>query len=112
VARNKQWQKGYFSSIAGYLEFGETAEEAVLREVKEELNLTGEVRRFLGYYSIFEKNLRILAFEVNGAGQLQLNEELSESKLMSKDELSKYDFSYCDVTQQIIKVWSKPDDFD
>ncbi|MES9831879.1 MAG: NUDIX domain-containing protein [Candidatus Thiodiazotropha sp. DIVDIV] len=107
VARNKQWPKGYFSLIAGYLETGETVEEAVLREVKEELNLTGEILNFLGYYSFLGMNQLILAFEVNGTGHLQLNEKLSERKLMSKDELSKYDFSYFDITQKTIKAWSR-----
>jgi len=107
LARNKQWPKGYFSLIAGYLESGETIEEAVLREVKEELNLTGEVTNILGCYSFFEKNQLIVAFEVNGAGQLQPNEELSELKLLSKDELSKYDFGYFEITQQIMKSWTR-----
>lgn len=37
--------------ISGHVEFGESVEEAVLREIREETGLTGEITRFLGVYS-------------------------------------------------------------
>jgi 8-oxo-dGTP pyrophosphatase MutT (NUDIX family) len=37
--------------LSGHVEFGETVEEAVLREISEEINVTGEIVRFIGVYS-------------------------------------------------------------
>ena len=106
IARNTQWAPGIFSLIAGYLESGEDIEEAVVREVKEELNLQGKVTNYLGHYSLIEKNQIILAFEVEATGDLKTNHELAEIKALSAAELSTYDFSYYEMTENIIKVWS------
>ena len=61
LARNSQWPEGMFSLVTGYLERSETPEGAVVREVKEELGLNGEVQDFIGCYSFAEKNQIILA---------------------------------------------------
>jgi NAD+ diphosphatase len=39
LARNKMFPQGMFSALAGFIEAGETAEEALVREVNEEVNL-------------------------------------------------------------------------
>lgn len=37
--------------LSGHVEFGETVEQAILREVKEETNVEGRISRFIGIYS-------------------------------------------------------------
>ena len=37
--------------ISGHVEFGETIEEAILREIEEETNVGGNIKRFIGVYS-------------------------------------------------------------
>jgi 8-oxo-dGTP diphosphatase len=37
--------------ISGHVEFGETVEQAILREIEEETNSTATIRRFIGIYS-------------------------------------------------------------
>lgn len=105
LARNKEWDKGVFSLIAGYLESGEEIENAVLREVKEELNLDGKIINSLGYYSLLEKNQIILAFEIETIGTMKMNYELVETIQLSDSELSSYDFSYFELTEKIINTW-------
>jgi len=107
IARNAQWDTGIFSLIAGYLESGEEIESAIIREVKEELNLEGKITHYLGHYSLIDKNQIILAFEVEAVGHLELNHELAEVKTLLPYELSIYDFSYFKLTEEIISVWSK-----
>lgn len=37
--------------ISGHVEFGETVEDAILREIFEETNVKGKITRFIGIYS-------------------------------------------------------------
>lgn len=39
MGRNKNWPKGVYSTLAGFVETGESLEQAVQREVKEEANI-------------------------------------------------------------------------
>lgn len=42
---------GQWCIISGHVEFGETVEQAILREVMEETNTEGKIVRFIGIYS-------------------------------------------------------------
>lgn len=105
IARNVSWPGGIYSVITGYLEAGEEVEEAVTREVLEELGLKAAVTRYLGHHMFREKNQLILAFEVEGTGELDLNSELADAKLLRADELVEYDFHPLYITQAIISNW-------
>jgi NAD+ diphosphatase len=87
LTRSKGWPEKWFGIVAGFLEKGETPETAVLREVREELGLEGEIVSFVGHYSFFERNQLILAFHIQAQGEIQLGEELEEVKLIPPDEV-------------------------
>ncbi len=55
------WPKHWYGLITGFLEAGETPEEGVLREVKEEIGLVGKVQSLVGVYSFFQMNQIIFA---------------------------------------------------
>lgn len=112
VARNAQWPKGVFSLITGYLEENETPEQAVIREVAEELGLSGNIKRYIGHYSFHKKNQLILCFEVEASGAVTLNHELSEVKQLSPKELTDYDFRPLTITEKIIQDWMRLGDSD
>lgn len=105
VARNVSWPKGIFSLITGYLERGESPEQAVVREVAEELGLTSHVTRHIGNYSFFEKNQLILCYEVTASGTVKTNHELAELKQLSPTQLAEYDFGPLYITKMIVKDW-------
>lgn len=105
IARNAGWPRRIFSLITGYLESGESVQDAVLREVKEELGLDGTIARFLGHYTFKKRNQLIIAFEVHGKGRMRINDELAEVKVLSEEELKAYDFSPLHITEQIIEEW-------
>ena len=87
LARNAKWPQGWFALITGFLERGETPEQCVLREVKEEVGLDGEIVEFLGNYSFFRQNQLLIVFHVAARGTVRLNEELAEYKLQPHAEV-------------------------
>ncbi len=88
LGRKKEWPGTWFGIIAGFLEKGETPEQAVMREIEEEVGLAGDLPAFLGYYSFFEANQIILAYHVVGKGTIRVGEELEEIKLVAPEEIT------------------------
>jgi len=103
LVRNQGWPEKMFGLVTGFLEKDETPEESVLREVREELGLEGEVVGFVGYYSFFQMNQLILAFHVRAQGELALGEELAEIKPIPPDKLRPWPFG----TGLAIRDWLK-----
>jgi NAD+ diphosphatase len=63
LARNKRFAGGHYSTLAGFLEPGETIEEAVRRETYEEVRVrVGAVRYFASQPWPFPSNLMIGCF--------------------------------------------------
>ncbi len=87
LVRNKGWPDKWFGLISGFLERGETPEEGVLREVKEEVGLTGEVVSFIGAYAFQEMNQIILAYHVRAQGEIVIGDELAGVKAVLPDRL-------------------------
>src|SRR5439155_24309748 len=48
LVRNKGWPEKWYGLVSGFLEKGESPEQGVLREVKEEVGLKGEIVSFIG----------------------------------------------------------------
>lgn len=105
LARNSRWPEGMFSLVTGYLEKGETPEQAVAREVQEELGLDGEVQDFIGCYSLIEKNQLILAYWLTAIGELKTGDEIAEVKLLSREELTLWPFGRFALTATVAKWW-------
>lgn len=91
LARNSEWDEGKFALIAGYLEEGETPETAVIRELKEETNLTGEIISFCGHYNFKDKNQLFIVYHLNATGIIKLNHEIAEIKYFTKDQIKRGD---------------------
>lgn len=92
LARNAAWREGMFSVITGFLEAGETPEECALRELGEELGLAGQVVATIGHYAFPQKNQLILAFHVRAEGEIRLNEELVDFRLVAREKLRPWNF--------------------
>ena len=87
LVRSKGWPGRFFGSLSGFLESVETPEDAVLRELKEELGLEGEIVSYIGSYAFFEMNQIILAYHIQARGEIQIGEELEEIKRLPPERL-------------------------
>jgi len=83
-ARNAAWPEGKFGLVTGFLEPREDPAAAVLREVTEELSLIGRITCFIGAYGFARNNQLLLAYHILGQGEIRLNEELIEYRLVAK----------------------------
>ena len=89
LARHVQHISDLYTCIAGFIEAGETAEEAVVREIREEVGLTVKDIRYRGSQGWPYPNQLMLAFRaeyVSGDITVQ-QEELSEAAWFTRDAL-------------------------
>jgi len=81
LARNKAWPVPFYALITGFLEKTDPSpEEAIAREVQEELSLQATGVNFIGHYRFERMNQIILAYHVPATGVIALNEELVDYK--------------------------------
>lgn len=87
LARNSAWPEGWFALITGFLEQGETPEAAILRELEEELGLSGSIEGFVGNYPFFEQNQLLVVYHLRAFGEISLGKEIAEVKLQPASEV-------------------------
>lgn len=92
LARNHAWAEGKFGLITGFVERDESVEQAVAREVKEEVGLESDAPDLIGVYPFARKNEVIIAYHVVGRGDIVLNEELAEFRLLVPGRLKPWPF--------------------
>jgi|SRR3989344_672019 len=94
----------------GHMDIGETPEETVRRETKEETGLNIKNLKFLSYENEFMPELKnhslVLMFQGTPEGKESNNDEVSEQKWFTKEEALKLDlaFNHKDI---LIKYFNK-----
>lgn len=102
LIQNKGWSAEWFGLVSGFLEKGESPDEAVLREVKEELGLEAQLIERLGVYSFFQRNELIIAYHVRTTGAIKMDEEeLQAYKIVPIQKLRPWPFG----TGVALKEW-------
>ena len=76
----------------GHVEYGETVEKAVKREMKEELGVSVKIKKIIGVYSNPKRDPRYHTVTIayllkKGKGKIRLNEEAPEFKYFSLEKL-------------------------
>ena len=87
LVRSHGWPAHWRGLVAGFLESGETAEEGIVREVREELGVEAAIVRRLGDYAFPEKNQLILAYHLTAQGPVTPGDELEAVDLLPPDEI-------------------------
>jgi NAD+ diphosphatase len=89
LARNAAWPNGMFSTLAGFVEPGESIEQTVHREVEEEVGLTVDNLRYLGSQSWPFPNSLMLGFHADYAhGDIVCQDgEIAEARWFHHSEM-------------------------
>jgi NAD+ diphosphatase len=90
LARNAQWPQRRVSILAGFVEPGESAEQAVAREVLEETGISVDGVRYVGSQPWPMPHSLMLGFRARATGSLEIvvdSEEIAEAHWFSRDEL-------------------------
>ena len=92
VRRNIEPFKGYWVLPGGHVEYGERVEDAIAREMKEELGVSVRIKGLVGVYSDPKRDPRgqtiTIAFLLERtSGEIQIDWEASEYKFFSLDRL-------------------------
>jgi NAD+ diphosphatase len=90
LARNRRWPERRVSILAGFVEPGESAEQAVAREVEEEAGITVARVRYVGSQPWPMPQSLMLGFRAAAAGELDLrvdDDEIAEAHWYSREEL-------------------------
>jgi NAD+ diphosphatase len=90
LARNKAWPEGRVSILAGFVDPGESAEQAVVREVSEETGITVHRVSYLGSQPWPMPRSLMLGFRASAEGDLRIrvdDDEIGEARWFTRDEL-------------------------
>lgn len=90
LGRHPNWPAGRYSTLAGFVEPGETPEQAVVREVREETQVVVESTTYVGSQPWpFPSNL-MLGYYGRAAGEEPQPDghEISEARWFSRDDLA------------------------
>jgi NAD+ diphosphatase len=91
LARNAQWPPRRVSILAGFVEAGESAEQAVAREVREETGISVTQIRYVGSQPWPMPQSLMLGFRAVAAGVQQIRVdtvEIAEARWFSRGELT------------------------
>jgi 8-oxo-dGTP diphosphatase len=107
VRRGREPYKGRLALPGGIVEYGETVEEAVVREVREETGLETRVRRLLGVYSRPDRDPRghfvTVAFVLDlVGGELRSGDDAEGVELARTDALPEMAFDHRDIVLEYL----------
>lgn len=102
LVQNVGWPAEWFGIVTGFLEKGEEPAEAILREIREEIGLEGEIIERLGIYTFYQRNEVIITYHVRATGDIRIDaDEIQAYKLVPIAELKPWPFG----TGPAVKEW-------
>jgi 8-oxo-dGTP diphosphatase len=105
IKRGVPPRQGMWASPSGFIEIGETAEEACLRELKEETGVSGEIVKLIGVVRLEDKevygDMLIVEYLVRvGNEALNPGSEVEDARFFGAGELPEY---YLDRYREVIE---------
>ena len=81
LTRSVGWNHPYWGLVAGYIKSGETAEEAAIREVKEEVGLDVKKLNIIGTFASKDLDLLMVGYSANSENMdINMSQELEKAE--------------------------------
>lgn len=87
LARNAAWTAKVYALITGFMEAGESPEEGVRREIREETDLQTDALALIGVYDFQRMNQVIIAYHAQCSGTVHLSPELVDYRLYRPEDV-------------------------
>ena len=87
LARNAAWTAKAYALITGFMEAGESTQEGITREIREETSLCANALELIGVYDFQRMNQVIIAYHASCSGTVRLSPELVDYKLFRPEEV-------------------------
>ena len=101
LVQNKGWPESWYGLVSGFLERDEEPEDAILREVSEELEVGGRDVTWVGNYAFDVMNQVILAYHLFIDQEPKIGQELADLKIVPIEKLVPWKFG----TGHAVKEW-------
>ena len=109
VKRRNEPFKGKWALPGGFVEYGETVEKAVLREVKEETGMDAKIKKLVGVYSDPARDPRghtiSIVFLLEGEGDAIAGDDAIEAKFFDLNELPPLAFDHEKIIKDAIQTY-------
>ncbi|KAA0009251.1 MAG: NUDIX hydrolase [Thermoplasmata archaeon] len=109
VKRKNEPFKGRWALPGGFVEYGETVEKAVLREVKEETGMDAKIKKLVGVYSDPARDPRghtiSIVFLLEGEGDAIAGDDAIEAKFFDLNELPPLAFDHEKIIKDAIQTY-------
>jgi len=108
VKRGNEPFKGKWSLPGGFVEYGETVENAVVREILEETNLSSDVKELIGVYSDPGRDPRghtiTIAFLLNiKKGEVKSGDDAADAKFFELKQLPALSFDHKKIIDDALR---------
>ena len=87
LARNAAWTNRMFGLITGFMEAGESPEDGIRREIREETGLIAGALTLVGVHDFQRMNQVIITYHAVAEGEIRLSPELAEYKLLRPEQV-------------------------
>lgn len=103
LVRNVGWPENWYGLVTGFLEAGEMPEEAVVREVREEIGVDATIESFIGMYEFHRKNQLLIIYHLraHSGNVVTPADEIADYKWVAIDKVKPWTAG----TGQALRDW-------
>lgn len=101
LRRGFEPRRGYWSMPGGFVDLGETVEDAARRELEEELDLQAEVTGLVGVYSRADERTMVVVYAATTRGTPSLSEEALEVRAFAPNDIPWQDLAFWSDAQAL-----------
>lgn len=91
LVQNEEWPDHWYALVSGFLETGESPEEGIRREIREEIHLEADIESLVGVYPFEMMNQLLVVYHAKVEGAPEIGEELSDLTEVPIDDVQPWE---------------------